>query len=130
MIQFQVTYLLTLIIFQFYNEDKEAFAEVYYYFQLQIFDDLRTLALISVYSAPDPTLWELSHKTIKSCQYLADAQLVVIDVKTIHSVVAMVPHKVILPGKAAIEERWFVVEKPGLEAVEIGGFVEDIDKVM
>jgi hypothetical protein len=128
MIQF--TYLLTLIIFQFYNEDKEAFAEVYYYFQLQIFDDLHTLALISVYSMPDLTLWELLHKTIKSCQYLADAQLVIIDVKTIRSVVAMVPHKVILPGKAVTEECWFVVKKPGLEAVEIGGFIEDFDKVM
>jgi hypothetical protein len=43
------------------------------------------------------------------------------------SVITMVPHKITLPGLPGrgVEERWFVVEKPGLEAAEMGGVVEN-----
>jgi len=49
----------------------------------------------------------------------------VIDVKSISAVVAMVPHQP-FPG----EERFFLVEKPGLDTTTIGGIEEgmmDID---
>jgi hypothetical protein len=39
----------------------------------------------------------------------------------------MVPHKVTLPGETSVEERWFAIEKPGLEAAEMGGVVKDLD---
>ena len=37
----------------------------------------------------------------------------------------MVPHEVTLPGETAAKKRWFIVEKPGLEAAEMEGGVED-----
>jgi hypothetical protein len=109
---------------QFLRNGETAFGEVRYYFQRQINNNLHTLALISVYGSPDASLYQLSQQTVKSCKYLGDANLLVIDVKTIHSVVAMVPHNVRLPGKVDIEDRWFVVEKPGLKAAYTGGFVD------
>jgi len=45
----------------------------------------------------------------------------VIDVKSIRSVVAMIPH---LPFPGNMEERYFVVEKPGLDVACLGGSVE------
>jgi hypothetical protein len=47
----------------------------------------------------------------------------VIDVKSILSVVAMVPH---LPFPGDTSERYFVVEKPGLDVASLGGVVEDV----
>ena len=97
---------------------------------MQIDNDLHTLALLSVYGPPDPGLYELSQQTVKLCKYFGDANLLVINVKTVCSVVAMVPHKVTLPGKVDMEDCWFVVEKPGLEAAYIGGFVDNEDESM
>lgn len=45
----------------------------------------------------------------------------VIDVKTIRSVIAMVPHK---PFHEDTQQRYFIVEKPGLDVAYLGGNVE------
>ena len=79
------------------------------------------LALVSVYGTPNLMLLQLSHYTIKSCKYLGNLNLLVINVKTIQSVVTMNPHKITLPGAGVAEECFFVAKKPGLEAVEMGG---------
>lgn len=50
-----------------------------------------------------------------------DKSLMVIDVKSILSVVAMVPHQP-FPGR----EHFFVVEKPGLCVALLGGVLEDV----
>jgi hypothetical protein len=92
---------------------------------LKVKNDTLPLALISVYGPPDNALLQLSHKTVYSCQYLSNDNLRVINARSIRSVIAIVPHEVTLPGKTAAEDRWFVVEKPGLEAAELGGGVED-----
>jgi hypothetical protein len=47
----------------------------------------------------------------------------VIAVESIKAVVAMVPHQP-FPGEAV--ERYFVVEKPGLDVASLGGSVEDV----
>lgn len=57
-----------------------------------------------------------------SCTHLGDASLQVIDVKSIHAVVAMVPHQV------NNEERFFVVEKPGLDVADLGGYEEEVQE--
>jgi len=44
--------------------------------------------------------------------------VVVVDVKKLRSVVAMLPHEV--DG----DERYFLMEKPGLDVADMGGFVE------
>jgi hypothetical protein len=77
-------------------------------------DQENTLALISLYSNPDPALLQASHHTLWSCKYQGDAALRAVDAKKIVGVAAMVP----LPG---VEGRYFVVEKPGLDIAHMGG---------
>ncbi|KJA21717.1 hypothetical protein HYPSUDRAFT_140349, partial [Hypholoma sublateritium FD-334 SS-4] len=77
-----------------------------------------TLAVISVYSEPNPTLLKESAGTVLACQYCGDSSLVVVDFGSIILVVAMVPHH--FRGHD-IEEDWrFVVEKPGLDVTRLG----------
>jgi hypothetical protein len=67
--------------------------------------------MVSFYSPPHGNLLELSYNTLLSC----------IPEKSIHSVVVMTPH---LPFPGNMEEQYFVVEKPGLDAACLGGSVE------
>lgn len=97
------------------------FAQVYYYFQALIKEIETTLALVSLYSLPHEELSEYSHHTLLSCVYEGDACLQVVDIKSIMSVVAMVPHNP-FPGDPL--DRYFVVEKPGLDVARLGGVVE------
>jgi hypothetical protein len=80
----------------------------------------RVLALISVYSPPHAGLFEASNGTILSCTYHGEAHLKVIDISSIVSVVAMIPHDPFMDGG-----QYFVEEKPGLEATVLGGIEED-----
>ena len=86
------------------------------------------LALVSLYSKPDPTILHHSVNTLWSCKYQGDSEsaLKFIDVKTIQSVVSMVPHKLAIPGQQP-EERFFLVEKPGLDVAIIAG-IEDSEE--
>ncbi|KAF8813455.1 hypothetical protein BYT27DRAFT_7220393 [Phlegmacium glaucopus] len=79
-----------------------------------------TLAVVSLYSHPCNDLLEYSYHTLLSCSYMGDAALCVIDVKSIVSVVGMVPHCA-FPGAL---ERYFVIEKPGLDIAVLGGVAE------
>jgi hypothetical protein len=73
------------------------------------------LAVISVYSKPNPDLLMLSHGTFASCQYFGDDALVVVDVLCIESVIAMVPHNP--PHSKDSELYFFLIEQPGLDIV-------------
>jgi hypothetical protein len=85
------------------------------------------LALVSVYSKPDPHLLEISFNTLWSCEYKGDKALIFIDVKTILSVVSMIPHSPILQGNTS--HGWFfLVEKPGLDVALILGIEDDTRK--
>lgn len=79
--------------------------------------------MVSLYSPPDPTLLNESYNTLRSCVPGGHNSLRVIDVKMIHSVIAMVPHRPFGPN---LDQRCFVVEKPGLELAELGGHREDV----
>ena len=81
------------------------------------------LALVSLFSKPDPTLLSLSVKTLWSCQYRGDLALQFIDVKTIQAVVSMVPHTPSIQGQAE-GERFFLVEKPSLDVAMMAGTEE------
>jgi hypothetical protein len=50
----------------------------------------------------------------------------VIDVKSIISVIALVPHQPKILGKEDVNEFVFIVEKIGLEIAELGGFTEPV----
>ena len=92
----------------------------------QEYQDL-AVALVSIYSKPDPTLLHLSVNTLWSCEYLGDSEsaLRFIDVKTIQSVVAMIPHHPTIGGRS-LPNRFFLVEKPGLDVALMGGIEDDI----
>jgi hypothetical protein len=83
------------------------------------------LALVSLYSKPDESLLSLSANTLWSCEYQGDGTLMFIDVKIIQSVVAMIPHKVEIPGFPP-SERFFLVEKPGLDVAVMAGVEEGL----
>ncbi|KAJ8588647.1 hypothetical protein M405DRAFT_792718 [Rhizopogon salebrosus TDB-379] len=83
-----------------------------------------TVALVSVYSLPHDGLLTLSHNTLWSCTYHGNDALCVIDVKSIQSVVLMAPHCLKLPSGVE-EDRFFVVEKPGLDIARVGVVNED-----
>jgi hypothetical protein len=93
-------------------------AEVLFYFIITISQDL-TLACVSCYSQPHQDLLEASQGTLFSCTRQGTVK--VINVKSISAVVAMVPHQP-FPG----EERFFLVEKPGLDTTTIGGKDEEM----
>jgi len=81
------------------------------------------LALVSLFSQPDPELLELSCQTVYSCRYEGDAALSVVDVKSIKSVISMVPYFRITPDGEIEqpESEHFLVEKPGLDIAELVG---------
>lgn len=89
---------------------------------MQFGQQYKVLALVSVYSLPHAGLFEASNGTVLSCTYHGATHMKVIDISSIVSVVAMVPHDPFPNGDR--QERYFVAEKPGLEATVLGG-IED-----
>ena len=83
----------------------------------------RAYALVSVWSEPDPHLLQESINTVYSCVYTGQADLRVIDVKAIKSVVAMVP---MTPRNGDDSSRFFLLEKPGLEITHLGDVDTDV----
>ncbi|KJA24703.1 hypothetical protein HYPSUDRAFT_135758 [Hypholoma sublateritium FD-334 SS-4] len=82
-----------------------------------------TLAVLSLYSEPDHDLLTASHDTFILCKHLGDSAIQVIEVSRIKSVVAMVPYKLDKHGPE--EQHYFLVERPGLDVVCLGGGGED-----
>ena len=66
---------------------------------------------------PDKDLLSLSSHAVPSSTLLGEFQ--VIDIKTIKSIVAIVPHRPTLPS-GVMEDRFFMVEKPGLDVSNSG----------
>ncbi|KAJ8580934.1 hypothetical protein M405DRAFT_887586 [Rhizopogon salebrosus TDB-379] len=56
------------------------------------------VAMVSVYSHPDPELLQRSTQTVWSCKHEGDQALQLVGVKSIQSVVAMIPHRHKLPS--------------------------------
>ncbi|KAG1756115.1 hypothetical protein EDB19DRAFT_1624652, partial [Suillus lakei] len=106
-----------------------SFREVQYLFRLQMSDGadgVETLAIVSLYSPPDRHLLEASQCMLWSVEYLGSAALQVIPAKSILSVVAMIPHT---PYSDHTDEKhFFVVEKPGLDVADMGGYIEQLSE--
>lgn len=90
-----------------------------YFTRLAIEADARfaDVAVIQMYSVPDESLLRLSSQTVASCTRLES--IAVVNVKQIISVIAMVPHKPTLPS-GVTEDRFFMLEKPGLDISNLG----------
>ncbi|KJA13176.1 hypothetical protein HYPSUDRAFT_151868 [Hypholoma sublateritium FD-334 SS-4] len=76
------------------------------------------LAIVSAYSEPNPDLLAASEGAFVSCQSFGDDALVAVNVLCIQSVVAMVPHT--LPHSVDSERHFFLVERPGLDFLNLG----------
>jgi hypothetical protein len=81
----------------------------------------KTLAMLSLYSPPHTGLLKQSYYTVWSCTHSGNRM--VVDVKSIVSVVAMVPHQ---PFPEDPIKHVFVVEKPGLDVAWLGGYIEEV----
>lgn len=83
--------------------------------------------MVSLYSPQNKSLWERSHKTLYSCSYLGQENLKVVDIKTIQSVVAIIPHSLVQILDSAIQRevngKVFVVEKLGLDVMALAGII-------
>lgn len=92
-------------------------AEVHFYFTRSFGgnDNLRTLALVSLYSLPNAYLLQKSHNTLAVCRHRGWDALVVIDVGSILSVVAMAPFPFLVDGQG---DQYFLIEKIGLDIVD------------
>ena len=80
------------------------------------------VALISLYSAPDPAVLEISSGVLLMCQYCRDDSLILVEAQAIKSVVAMVPFMEKPEGGRPRRHngRFFVIEKPSLSLAELG----------
>jgi hypothetical protein len=94
------------------------YGEVEFFFQATIHGDTRTLALVSNHSPPDLALLRKSYNTLWTCRHQGADDLHVVDVKNIHSVVAVVP----FPFE---RDKFFIGEKLGLEVTALGGLEEE-----
>lgn len=87
--------------------------------------DLICHALVSLYGQPDADLLEDSYHTLWVSKYTRNESLRLITINSIISVVSMQPY----PGDSEEElNRWFVVEKSGLDDVVLSGYVDPIDE--
>ena|ERR1700722_13520727 len=90
------------------------FAEVQFYFRINVNDAEKQVALVSLFSQPEVALRTASHETLLVCSYCGDDTLVVVEAQAILSVIAMVP----FPSVGPDSSKFFVVEKIGLDVVE------------
>ncbi|KAI0739775.1 hypothetical protein C8Q80DRAFT_1111115 [Daedaleopsis nitida] len=115
-----------------HESDGNHIAEVQYFFQNMTRGVVTTYAMVSVFSEADPAILEDSIYTVVACAsrgHLAESYEVV-RVQDIVTVVAMVP----LPRTAREEregapERFFLVEKPGLDVAFLAGHAQGLDEV-
>ena len=83
------------------------------------------VTLIILYSCPDPYLLHESFRTVASCTKLEEESLTVIQISAIQAVVAMIPHK--MSQAVDKENRYFLVEKSGMELAQFGEEDDDDD---
>jgi hypothetical protein len=78
-------------------------------------NESRAFALVSLYSPPNEYLLKYTNTTLAVCRYRGERSLVVIGVKSILSVVAMVPFPFSIDGHG---DQYFMIEKMGLDVAE------------
>lgn len=84
-------------------------------------------ALGSMYGPPDADLLEDSSHALWACEYHGDANLKVITISSIVSVVSMQPLPKFSSDEFGGKKMWFVVEKSGLEDIELTGYIDSSD---
>lgn len=107
--------------FETVNGEQQAnYGEVQFFFRATFLDDeIRGLALVSVYDPPDLDLLRESSHALWVTLYRGNESLKVINITSISTCVAMIPFTKPPDG------RFFVCEKMGLEIGYLGGLQED-----
>ena len=120
---FNVLLLTSLKWFENVNGARTAnFGEVQFFFRANIGNNqMKGLALVSVYGQPDPDLLRDSSQALWVSIYHGDEALKVIDIKSISTCVAMIPFTKLPDG------RFFVCEKMGLEVAYLADTQEDAE---
>jgi len=77
------------------------------------------VAVICTYSLLDNSLLNLSLSSHMLMSSTFSDELVVVRIKSIKSVVGIIPHRLKRPS-SIIEDRFFVMEKPGLDISQVG----------
>lgn len=98
--------------------------EVQFFFQVSVNGKTVTLALVSLFSERDEHLYQKSHRTVWSCRYQGQAGLLVVDTKSIASVVAMVPYH-----HEQDDQCFVLVEKLGLDVAYLSANDVDIEDI-
>ncbi|OJT06314.1 hypothetical protein TRAPUB_2832 [Trametes pubescens] len=105
----------------------DRFAEIQYFFRYTINNIDRALAMVAPFLGPDEDILAESEGALLACTYCGAVARHVIPVQEIMSVVAMVPLP-LTPQEAAHddaqdlrENRYFVIEKLGLDVAYMGG---------
>ena len=101
-------------------KNETCIAEVRFFAVLKHLGTEVPVALVSLFSKPDPDLLQISVNTLWSCEYQGDSALEFVDIKCIQAVVAMIPHAPAIDGRQT-QERFFLVEKPGLDVAVMAG---------
>jgi hypothetical protein len=81
----------------------------------------RRLALVTLYGPPDAELRAKSFDTLWVCKYGGDESLLVLDVKSIQSVVSMVPFLPHDHPEDASPDLFFVNQDLGLDVADLDG---------
>ncbi|KAF9495305.1 hypothetical protein BDN71DRAFT_1482744 [Pleurotus eryngii] len=106
-----------------WKEKQKASCDVHIFRMVKVGGEEKAFALVSLYSHPDADLLEDSYGALWVCDYLGLHNLHVVEAESIISVVSIqllppLPHKV--------PNRWFVVEKPGMDDLEMLGQEENM----
>ncbi|KAG2127539.1 uncharacterized protein EDB93DRAFT_1257008 [Suillus bovinus] len=102
-------------------DSKTTVAEVLFYFNMMLHDEKKTFAFVSEFSQLHTDLFENSSQMVFACRYCGDASLKLVEIHTIQSVVAMIPHN--FPGIDGV--LFYLVEQPGLDIIRMGGVEEE-----
>jgi hypothetical protein len=100
------------------------FAEAQFYFLIEDHNEnLSAHALVSVYGPPDQDLLEDSYHTLHVFSQ-GDRELMTIAISSIISVVSVQPLPKLVNNE---EQRYFVIEKSGIDDNELTGYVDPLE---
>ncbi|ETW85806.1 hypothetical protein HETIRDRAFT_43206, partial [Heterobasidion irregulare TC 32-1] len=96
------------------------YREVLYFFRHKVNNYIHTLAVISLYSLENAFLLSELSGTVWACQAQGDNTLIVINVKTILTCVAMIPHMFSIPDANSLQ-LYLAMDKLGIDIGNMRG---------
>jgi len=113
--------------FQIVYNGKAQIADVHFYFYLRFNQELHALAIVSLFSPPNASLWQELTQTVYLCEHPNDAQ--VISIKTIKAVVSMFPDmQVTSSGEIIQTNKFSLFRHPFVELASQLDSVDDGDE--